>query len=309
MMEKESRILITGASGLAGTWLWKALGQGGYSRVFLLDLVSSGRESREYTGSICDSSFLKTVIGDVQPSHIFHLAGIVGHRSLEEMRMVNVEGTRKLLDAVREQGLMTTRILITSSSAVYGDKGNVPITEEMSTSPTSNYSISKLEQEEVSRKFFTDYGMPVIISRAFNNIAPGEKEHMFISRIASQVARIENGQLDKLKIGPLHSYRDYLDTRDLVDAYILLMGKGIPGEVYNIGSGEPVQIKELFTFLIKSAKVPVEYEVIAYDQKGNIPFQCGSPEKIKQLTGWEKKREIRKTLLEILDYWRGQVIK
>lgn len=306
-MEKESRILITGAAGLAGTWLRKALEQQGYTGIFPLDLVSSGAKHGEYTGSICDSRFLTTVMEEVRPSHIFHLAGIVGHKPLEEMRLINVEGTRNLLEAVRGQELLTTRILITSSSGVYGDKGEIPITEEMSTSPTSNYSISKLQQEEVSLGYFSNYGVPVIISRAFNNIAPGEKEHMFISRIASQVARIEKGHQDNLKIGPLHSYRDYLDTRDLVGAYILLMGKGIPGEVYNICSGEPVQISELFSFLISSAKVPVEYEVIAYDQKGNIPYQCGSPEKLKQLTGWEKKWEIRKTLLEILDYWRERV--
>jgi GDP-4-dehydro-6-deoxy-D-mannose reductase len=306
-MEKDNRILITGASGLAGTWLQKALELEGYSGVFLLDVVSTGTKSREYTGSICDSTFLDAVVKDVQPSHIFHLAGLVGHKPLDEMRLVNVEGTRKLLEAVRDHGLITTRILITSSSAVYGDKGNVFITEDMSTSPTSNYSISKLEQEEISRTYFTDYGMPVIISRAFNNIAPGEKEHMFISRIASQVAKIEKGRLDNLRIGPLHSFRDYIDTRDLVDAYILLMKKGIPGETYNICSGEPVQISELFDFLIGSAAVPVHYEVIAYDQTGNIPFQCGNPEKIKRLTGWQKKRKIKTTLLEMLDYWRRQV--
>jgi GDP-4-dehydro-6-deoxy-D-mannose reductase len=306
-MEKENRILITGASGLAGTWLRKALEQGGYSRVFLLDVVSSGTESSEYVGSVCDSAFLESVVKDVQPSHIFHLAGLVGHKPLKEMLRVNVEGTRKLLETVRDQGLTSTRVLITSSSAVYGNKGNVSITEEMPPSTTSNYSISKLKQEEVSLEYHTNYGMPVIISRAFNNIAPGEKEYMFISRIASQVAKIEKGQLDNLEIGPLHSWRDYLDTRDLVDAYILLMKKGIPGEVYNICSGEPVQIKDLFTFLIKSAKVPVDYEVIAYDQKGNIPYQCGNPEKIKRLTGWVTKRKIKETLLEILDYWRRQV--
>jgi GDP-4-dehydro-6-deoxy-D-mannose reductase len=202
---------------------------------------------------------------------------------------------------------MTTRVLVTSSSAVYGDKGHVMITEEMPASPVSNYGISKLKQEEVSLGYFTDYGIPVIISRAFNNIAPGEKEHMFISRIASQVAKIEKGYSEKLKIGPLHSSRDYLDTRDLVDAYIPLMKTGVPGEVYNICSGEPVQIQDLFSFLISSAQVPVEYEVIAYNQKGNIPYQCGSPAKIKQATGWEKKRDIKETLLEILDYWRAQV--
>ncbi|MBN2535088.1 MAG: GDP-mannose 4,6-dehydratase [Spirochaetales bacterium] len=306
-MDKESRILITGSSGLAGTWLRKALEENGFSRIFLLDLVSSGTENREYTGSINDSAFLHSVIKDVQPSHIFHLAGLVGHRSLEEMRLVNVEGTRKLLEAVRDNKLLATRILITSSSAVYGDKGILHITEDMPTSPTSNYSNSKAGQEEVSRKFFIDHGMPVIISRAFNNTAPGEKEYMFIARIASRIAKIEKKQLDKLSIGPLHSIRDYIDTRDLVDAYILLMKKGIPGEVYNICSGRPVQISELFYFLIENAKVPVKYEVIEYDQTGNIPFQCGSPDKIKQLTGWYNKRDIKNTLLEILDSWRNQV--
>jgi GDP-4-dehydro-6-deoxy-D-mannose reductase len=231
----------------------------------------------------------------------------VGHKPLDRMIDVNENGTRVLLESLRKNSCINTRVLITSSSAVYGDKGEKPITEDMGLSPGSNYSISKVRQEQAGLDYFSEYGIPVVISRAFNNIGPGEKEHMFISRIASQIVHIEKGSPGPLKIGPLHSFRDYLDTRDVVDAYIAIMEKGVPGEVYNVCSGEPVKIYDLFLFLIKNASVPVSYEVVAYDQKGNIPYQCGSGEKLKGLTGWQKKRDIYKTLLEILDYWRNLV--
>lgn len=306
-MNLTDTILITGGSGLAGTWLRKALEQMGFSRIFLLDVVRTGQGNKEYIGSVNDITFLRKALGDCKPSFIFHLAGLVGHKPLDEMLSVNVEGTRTLFDALCTHSLFATRVLITGSSAVYGDKGENPITEDMSLSPTSNYSISKVKQEEIALEYFNHQHIPVIISRAFNNIAPGEKEQMFISRIASQIARIEKGTGEKLTIGPLHSHRDYLDTRDVVAAYIRLMEKGVPGEIYNVCSGEPVRISDFFSFLIKSARLQIEYEVVAYDQKGNIPYQCGSPEKLKQLTGWEKQRDIQTTLLEILDYWRARV--
>ncbi|MBN1698105.1 MAG: GDP-mannose 4,6-dehydratase [Spirochaetales bacterium] len=305
-MNAESSILITGSSGLAGTWLVRALREKGYRRLSLLDIEDTAGEGR-YTGSICDRAFTEEVIRTVRPNCVFHLAGIVGHRPDSELVEVNVRGTELLLASLCMAGLSSARVLIASSSAVYGDKGETPITEDSSSCPANGYGRSKLMQEYSALSFFSRLGLRVIVSRAFNNTAPGEKPHMFVSRIASQIAEVEAGLKEKLSIGPLHSYRDYLDTRDVVDAYIALMKSGIPGEIYNVCSGKAIKVEDLFLTLIRQASRPVPYEVIEYDQRGNIPYQCGSSAKLNEATGWKAKRDITVTLGEILSYWRRKI--
>ena len=111
-------------------------------------------------------------------------------------------------------GLKETKVVLISSSAVYGDHGKKEITEECELQSTSPYSISKIKQENIALKYFKNDQIPVIISRTFNNFAPKEKPHMFISRIASQIVEIELKRKEKLSIGPMFSYRDYQDTND-----------------------------------------------------------------------------------------------
>jgi GDP-4-dehydro-6-deoxy-D-mannose reductase len=303
-MNKTARILITGASGLAGSWLKKRLEKTGFSNLYFLDIASTDKDGRWFAGSVSDGEFISRLISDVKPEYVFHFAGLLGNQDRKKLDSVNVGGTENILSALVSNRLLRTRVLVTSSSAVYGDKGDSPVTEDMISEGKSNYGLSKIEQEKKSLEYFYEYGLPVIVSRAFNNIAPGERETMFVSRIATQIVKIEHGVQDSLEIGPIFSYRDYLDTRDLVEAYIATIGKGIPGEIYNVCSGETIRIEELFHILLSHAKKRIEYKIIDYDQSGNIPYQRGSSEKLRTCTGWAKRLNIRDTVVEVLEYWR-----
>jgi GDP-4-dehydro-6-deoxy-D-mannose reductase len=305
---KNTRILITGGAGLAGVWLSNHLRELGYSEIYVFDTIPEPENKYRISGSICDSIDVDKMLGRANPDLIFHLAGLNASKDPGEIVRINTSGTELLLYRMLSRKMLGTRILITSSSAVYGDKGKVPVTEEMRLEGQSPYAISKQEQERIAKRYFTQYGMPIIITRAFNNIAPGERETMLISKIAMQIAKIEAGQKETLEIGPLGSFRDYLDTRDLVDAYVRLIEKGSAGEVYNVCSEEAIKIEELFLLMLSNAKKKIPYTIVQYDQTGNIPFQAGSAKKLKDLTGWSKQRDVRKTVLEILDYWRERII-
>jgi GDP-4-dehydro-6-deoxy-D-mannose reductase len=306
-MNSESRILITGAAGLAGYWLKEYLSDRGFARVYYTDISATG-EKGWFTGSVCDPDFMERVVRETEPEYVFHLAGLLGNKDLKDLEKVNVGGTKTLFESLASCKLFRTKVLVTSSSAVYGDKGEVPVVETMSLDGRSNYALSKLGQEQAGFSCKKEYGIPVVVSRAFNNIAPGERDCMFISRIAVQIVKIERGEQDILEIGPLFAHRDYLDTRDLVEAYALIMEKGKAGEAYNVCSGEAILIEELFDILIANAKKKIQYKVIEYDQSGNIPYQSGNADKLFADVGWTKKRDVRKTVIEILDYWRNSLV-
>ncbi len=305
-MNPDSRILVTGASGLAGVCLRRYLANAGCVRVFSMDVAAVAEGEEWFAGSVCDPDAVERVLRATRPEYVFHFAGLLGNGKMEELRNVNVGGTRTLLDAMTGLRMSSVKVLVTSSSAVYGDKGRLPVTEDMSLCGTSNYAVTKREQEECALSYVSR-GIDVVVTRAFNNIAPGERESMFVSRIAVQIAKIERGEQELLEIGPLFSYRDYLDTRDLVEAYALIADRGLPGEVYNVCSGEAVLIEELFTVLLGSAKKKIDYRIVDYDQSGNIPYQVGDASKLMAETGWRKKRDVRKTVIEILDFWRERL--
>lgn len=305
-MKTSSPILITGAAGLAGYWLTQALKQRGFQNIVLTDIRNPENLPNIVLGSINDEKFIFNLLKTSKPELIFHLAGIVGNREPELLEQVNVQGTDYLLKNLVELNLMDTRVLLVSSSAVYGDHGKEKISENMELKPTSPYSYSKVKQEQLGHHYFQEHSLPVIISRTFNNFAPREEAHMFISRIASQIVEIETGQKNKLTIGPMFSYRDYIDTRDAVNAYIDLGLKGIPGEVYNVCSGKALQIQELFNQLLACSNRNIPYEIIEYDQRGNIPFQVGNPEKLHSLSGWKTYFSLNSTLEEIIQYWRDK---
>lgn len=301
-MTGEQRILITGAKGLAGTWLKQVFQD---TAVFTTDIAPEQRAHYSH-GSLTDTAFVRTLIEKIRPTQVVHCAGVMGNLTLEVLREVNVQGTELLLQALLDAGCGQARVVIPSSSAVYGDQGRSTVEETMVGTPLNNYGLSKVEQEAVARKYYVEYGMPVVIARTFNNSAPGEREQMFISTVARQIARIEKGLQQTLRIGPLDTYRDYLDTRDVVTAYRVLLDKGIPGEVYNICSGVAVAIQDIFTKLCALSTVPVTVEHINADLKPNMVYQCGDNAKLRHL-GWQPTYAFERTLKDILDHWRERV--
>jgi GDP-4-dehydro-6-deoxy-D-mannose reductase len=305
------RVLITGIAGFVGSHLAEYLQAikvetCGVDRTGRPAQVSAG-DPRVFVGDIQDESFLKDVLTQVQPTHVFHFAGVLGGAKGGNRVQydVNVLGTVKLLEMLRVLQLAPVTI-INSSSAVYGRAAANPISEDQALCPITAYAASKASQEMVALHYFQEYGLPVIRARTFNLVGPRQPPTLAISAIARQVAQAERGGARVIRVGNLLPRRDYTDVRDAVAAYWLLAQEGKGGEAYNVCSGLSYSIQECVEQLVSLAKVPLTVEVDPARQRtsAEIPDQVGSAARVFQTTGWQATIPFQQSLRDGLETWR-----
>ena len=314
------KALITGISGLAGSYLAELLVDKKYE-IFGIDTNINGDNIKNVIKKIkiekCDIKKRKTVekiIKKIKPDLIFHLAGIVyeltDNHALENMYQTNVVGMINVFEAIKNSGINPV-VLVTCSSAEYGvvfpDEN--PIKEVNVFRPITPYGITKVAQDMVAFKYQEKYNMKIIRTRTFNNTAPRENPFFVCSNFAKQIAEIEKGHKHPiLNVGNTRSVRDFTDTRDVVNAYYLCVEKGSAGEVYNVCSGIGYSIRNILDMLLKMSNTKISVK----EQKNRIreydvPVQIGDYSKLKKDAGWKPVIDMKKTLKDILNYWREKV--
>jgi GDP-4-dehydro-6-deoxy-D-mannose reductase len=151
--------------------------------------------------------------------------------------------------------------------------------------------------------------MRIIFTRTFNLIGPRLKANLALSNFARQIARLEKERLPPvIEVGDIKMGRDFLDVRDAVRAYGLLMEKGENGEVYNICSGKATTIKEALEILLGLSPLKIKFKIIPERIKPmDIPRQKGDYNKIFKLTGWRPEIPLKQSLEDLLNWWRGSV--
>ena len=306
------KALITGVDGFVGYYLTKHLLEQGdevYGTTILPDYKNE--EIMVMNMNLLDKKNVEEVIQKVKPEAIYHLAGqsAVGlsWEKPELTMSINVNGTLHLLEAVRKY-CHETKVLIIGSSDEYGPvkPEECPIQETRPLNPVSPYGISKMTQEQIGKLYAKSYGMNIIMVRAFNHIGPRQGKNFVVADFASRIAEIEKGATPIIKVGNLEAYRDFTDVRDIVRGYRLLITKGYSGEIYNIGSGKPIKIREILDILIELSDVSIEVEVDSERLRPiDVPLvQCDNS-KIKSHTSWKIVNDIQQTLKDTLNYWRG----
>jgi GDP-4-dehydro-6-deoxy-D-mannose reductase len=175
--------------------------------------------------------------------------------------------------------------------------------------PLSPYAVSKVAQEMLAYQYHQSYGIRAIVSRGFNHSGPRRGENFVDSSFARQIARIEKGLHEPvIYVGDLSSKRDFTDVRDMVRAYWLLLEKGHPGEVYNIGSGSTRSMQEVLDQLLKLSHVKVEVRVDPTRLRpSDVKILWADSSKFIEATGWRPEIPYEQTLLDLLDYWRARV--
>lgn len=306
------RALITGVDGFVGYYLTKHLLKQGdevFGTTILSDYINE--DIKVYPMNILESDVVDAVIDKVKPDAIYHLAGqsAVG-LSWQKPTLtmnINVNGTINILEAVRKKRLHT-KILVIGSSDEYGPvtPEECPIKEERAIQPVSPYGISKVAQEQVASLYAKAYGMQVVMTRSFNHIGPRQGKNFVVADFASKIAEIERGAEPILKVGNLEAYRDFTDVRDIVRGYHLLIKYGKAGEVYNIGSGRRIKIREILDILIGLSTADIKVELDKERLRpSDVPLiQCDNT-KIKADTGWDTVNDIHLTLRDTLNYWRS----
>ncbi len=260
---------------------------------------------------ITDAGAMADLISDVVPDAIFHLAGAasVGQSFTDpaETWRVNVEGTRGVLEGMRRSS-PHARMVIALSGEEYGrvPLHELPVTEDTPLNPLSPYAESKVAADELSREYHALHGLVVLRVRAFNQLGPGQDPRFVVPAICKQIADAEEAgdEACRLRLGNIDTRRDFLDVRDMVDAYRLLIERGDPDRVYLAGQGRSESVRELVDIVVSLARVPVE--VLSDPTRirdGEQSDLYAEPRALKEL-GWQPRITLEQSIQDTLDYWR-----
>lgn len=261
-----------------------------------------------------DPFSMKRMIAAVRPDRIFHLAAqswVPGSWGAPaETLHTNILGELNLLEAVREAEI-NPLIHIAGSSEEYGMvfPDELPVKESNPLRPMSPYGVSKVAQEMLALQYYRSYGLRCIVTRAFNHEGP-RRGHLFVtSNMAKQVAEIEKGlQPPVIWVGDRESKRDWTDVRDAVRGYWLALERGQPGEVYNIGSGTLRTIGEMLEILLAMTHCLIQVKQDPSRLRpSDVRLLLCDATKFRILTGWEPRIPFKKTMADLLEYWRQRV--
>jgi GDP-4-dehydro-6-deoxy-D-mannose reductase len=307
---RQGPILVTGGTGFAGSHLVEHLASDhrvlAWSRSMPPDDLARIAEWRRV--DILDAAQVAAAIREAKPEAILHLAGLPNvAESWDDTASpleVNVLGTHRLLEAVRESGLRC-RIVVSGSAHVYGPSAG-PIREDHALAPASPYALSKLAQEQLALATAAEDGIDIIVARSFNHTGARQKPSFVAPSIARQIAQIERGRTEPvIRVGNLDTARDLLDVRDVVRAYAALMRRGVPGTVYNVASGIGRPIRAVLDALVARARVPIRIEADASRMRPNdIPVLVGDATRLRSATEWEPAIAFDQTMDDLLAYWR-----
>src|SRR5262245_32497078 len=306
------RCLITGATGFAGRHLADALIAAGHY-VEGLARHPADTSFAVHAVDLAQSVDIETTLFSARPDWVLHLAAFanVGASNKDPAAAWtgNLTATQRLYAAIERSGLRP-RILHVSTCAVYGDlpPGARALTEDAPLCPTSTYAVSKAAADLLAYQQTRNPGLDSVRVRSFNHIGPGQSTDYAAASFAMQIAKAERGGSTEIEGKDLNPYRDFTDVRDMVQAYIRLLEVGKKGEVYNAGSGEMYQIREVMDRLRKLAHVSTTVkEKGDPDRAGDTKQTAADTRKLRAETGWSPAYSLDQSLADILDDWRRRV--
>lgn len=303
-----NRALVTGGTGFVGQWLARALLAGG-SHVVALGLhppaqgILSDEEKSAIEwlhGDVRDSDAIFRAIDAADPDVVFHLAGVSFVPEARDAPAtayeVNVLGAVRLLAEIsrrRAAGAIDPAVLVIGSATQYGRHASaeMPLAEEAEQRPTDVYAASKAAQEVAALETQRGEGVKVICTRSFNHSGAGHPEHFLLPALVRRAIGLRESGKGELRLGNQESVRDYLHVADVVEAYLLLARKGVPGEVYNVCSGDGVTARDLAAEVLLRVGTTAEITTDPALVRGvDVPVLVGSPAKLQRATGWRPTR-------------------
>jgi NAD dependent epimerase/dehydratase len=264
------RVLVTGADGFIGSHTTEALVRAGVNvRAFVfynsfnswgwLDETEPSVRTKldVVAGDIRDPGGVKNALGDCDV--VLHLAALISipfsYHSPDAFIDTNVKGTVNVLNAARE--LKTARLVVTSTSEVYGTARAVPITEEHPLQAQSPYAATKIGADQIALSYYRSFGVPVVVLRPFNTYGPRQSARAVIPTIAAQLLAGER----RLKLGSVHPTRDFSFVADTVRSFArAAVADGALGEVINVGSGFEISVGDTAALIAEVLGVKADIE-------------------------------------------------
>lgn len=291
---------MSGARGFVGSVLVPRLARAGH------DVVAADHEV-----DVCDAGVVDAAIGAAAPDAVVHLAALASvaesFGAAEAVARVNYTGTLHVLRAVLRRAPQA-RVLVISSSEIYGG-GDSPtaLDESAPLAPESPYARSKAAADLLAEAF-AGRNLDVVRARSFNHTGAGQKEPYVAASFARQIAEMELGRREPvMHVGNLAAVRDFLDVRDVVEAYLLLLDRTrAPRGAYNIASGVGRSIAELLETLIERSAIRPRIEIDAARFRPARP-SIGDATRLRQATGWNPTIPFEETLGALLDDWRARL--
>ena len=302
MKLKNKKVLVTGADGFIGSHLVDMLQKaGGKVRAFVyynslnswgwLDTFPKDKLSKieVFSGDVRDLNGVKKAMEGIDV--VFHLAALIGipfsYRSPDCYVDTNIKGTLNILQAARE--LKISRLLVTSTSEVYGSALYVPIDESHPLQGLSPYSATKIAADKISESFYRSFNLPVTIVRPFNTYGPKQSARAVIPTIIIQLLTGKK----EIKLGSTSPTRDFNYVKDVCNGFLAIANSSKTiGEEVNIATGKDISIAELANKIVKKinpkAKVVLDKQR-SRPEKSEVESLVGSRKKISMLTDWKPK--------------------
>ena len=311
-----NKILITGADGFIGSHLTEALVNNGYDvRAFVyynsfnsygwLDSIPAETKNKIefFAGDIRDPNGVREAMKGVDI--VFHLAALIAipfsYHSPDSYIDTNVKGTLNIIQAARDN--QVSRVLVTSTSEVYGTAQFVPITELHPKQPQSPYSASKIGADAIADSFYRSFDLPLTIVRPFNTFGPRQSARAVIPTIISQLL---NGA-EEIKLGDITPTRDLLFVKDTVNGFLKIAEcDKLIGHEVNIATQSEITVGELAQSLIgqinPNAKI-VSDSIRLRPEKSEVFRLFGSNEKLKSFTNWKQNYSLEEGLAETVEWF------
>ena len=316
------KILVTGADGFIGSHLTEELVKQGFDvKAFSLynsfntwgwldTLPQDIMENVEvFTGDVRDPNGVREAMKGTDA--VFHLAALIAipfsYHSPDAYVDTNIKGTLNVLQAAKQLDL--DKVLITSTSEVYGTAQYVPIDESHPYQGQSPYSATKIGADRLAESFYRSFGLPVAIVHPFNTYGPRQSARAVIPTIITQLLAGK----EEIRLGSLTPTRDFNFVKDTAQGFIeIYRSDKTVGEEINIATQNEISIGELAEELIKQinpqAKIVCDEERLR-PEKSEVNRLLGSNEKIKMLTDWEPRFTFEEGLAQTIDFFRDNLEK
>lgn len=291
------QVLVTGADGFIGSHLTEGLLARGY-RVRALAQYNSFN-NWGWLEEIAPREGLEVVCGDVRDPDfcrelcrgmdtVYHLAALIAipysYQAPDSYVDTNIKGTLNMLQGARDAAVR--RIVVTSTSEVYGTAREVPIPETHPRQPQSPYSATKIAADAMAKSFYNAFDLPVVIARPFNTYGPRQSARAFIPTVITQIAAGKR----RIMLGDLRPTRDFNYVADTARGFIALAETpGIEGREINIATGTEISMGETAATIAR--EMGVEIEIVTDPQrlrpaKSEVERLCGDNRLISELTDW-----------------------
>jgi GDP-4-dehydro-6-deoxy-D-mannose reductase len=296
------RALITGAGGFCGKHLQTYLRQ---QQVEICTLGRRTTSDNHFCADMTDVGALAEILKSSDPDYVFHLQGVSHTPDISLFYRVNTACAAALLQALDLAGKSEIPVLLVGTSAEYGRVAadELPITEELQARPYNHYGISKLAQTRMGLAC-AGTGRPIVVVRPFNIIGEGMPEHLMMKSFARQIAEIAGGRrAPVLEVGNLSPSRDFIDVREAVKLYwLLLRAPAAYGEIVNVCSGREVRVGDVLNRLLEISGVDADIRTEASRLRPDeVLFHYGSVDKLERLTGVAIDSDLDATLRGILN--------